>query len=351
MKKAPEAFRTISEVADLLETPAHVLRFWESKFYQIRPVKRAGGRRYYRPDDVSLIAGIRHLLQDRGMTIRGVQKILQEQGVKHVMKLAPPLAAPPPQTGALVEADLPPAIAPDAMPGREQARPADAAGSPPAPVPPAQPQPVVPPPRLETPESPAVGAVPKSRHIPDDERQAAPSLQDAEHESPPADPGAATPAPAAPHHKVTAAEAITPKAPVPPASDPEIPLSEATVPDAAPPDASSKDVPTQETPPAPAMPADLFAARDGAEVPPAPARSPAADPIAPVAGPSGAVPAPQPEAGDTLPRIPAEDRLAQRLRHLPAGALDRRAGQLALIARRLDTLLDRMSEASGAGRW
>ena len=81
MKKAPEAFRTISEVAEILGTPAHVLRFWESKFYQIRPVKRAGGRRYYRPDDVALINGIRFLLQEREMTIRGVQRVLQDTPV------------------------------------------------------------------------------------------------------------------------------------------------------------------------------------------------------------------------------------------------------------------------------
>lgn len=91
MKKSPEAFRTISEVSEILETPAHVLRFWESKFYQIRPVKRAGGRRYYRPDDVALVNGIRILLQDQGMTIRGVQRILQEQGIKHIAALGTPL--------------------------------------------------------------------------------------------------------------------------------------------------------------------------------------------------------------------------------------------------------------------
>ncbi len=84
MDKSPEAFRTISEVAESLETPAHVLRFWESRFPQIKPVKRAGGRRYYRPADVALLGGIRHLLHEEGMTIRGVQKILREQGVRHV---------------------------------------------------------------------------------------------------------------------------------------------------------------------------------------------------------------------------------------------------------------------------
>lgn len=84
MEKSPEAFRTISEVAEHLETPAHVLRFWESRFPQIRPVKRAGGRRYYRPADVALLTGIKRLLHDEGMTIRGVQKILREQGVRFV---------------------------------------------------------------------------------------------------------------------------------------------------------------------------------------------------------------------------------------------------------------------------
>lgn len=87
MDKSPEAFRTISEVAESLDTPAHVLRFWESRFPQIRPVKRAGGRRYYRPADVALLTGIRHLLHHEGMTIRGVQKILREQGVRHVAGL------------------------------------------------------------------------------------------------------------------------------------------------------------------------------------------------------------------------------------------------------------------------
>lgn len=87
MDKSPEAFRTISEVAEALETPAHVLRFWESRFPQIRPVKRAGGRRYYRPADVALLTGIKHLLHNDGLTIRGVQKILREQGVRHVAAL------------------------------------------------------------------------------------------------------------------------------------------------------------------------------------------------------------------------------------------------------------------------
>ena len=87
MDKSPDAFRTISEVSGVLETPAHVLRFWESRFPQIRPVKRAGGRRYYRPSDIALLFGIKRLLHDEGITIRGVQKILREQGVRHVAGL------------------------------------------------------------------------------------------------------------------------------------------------------------------------------------------------------------------------------------------------------------------------
>lgn len=91
MAKSADAFRTISEVADWLETPAHVLRFWESKFSQVKPVKRAGGRRYYRPADMKLLGGIKKLLHDDGMTIKGVQKVLREQGVKHVAELSQPL--------------------------------------------------------------------------------------------------------------------------------------------------------------------------------------------------------------------------------------------------------------------
>src|SRR5687767_3201629 len=84
-EKAPEAFRTISEVAESLDIPQHVLRFWETRFSQIRPMKRGGGRRYYRPADVDLLKGIRHLLYSQGFTIRGVQRILKENGTAHVV--------------------------------------------------------------------------------------------------------------------------------------------------------------------------------------------------------------------------------------------------------------------------
>lgn len=84
MDKAPDAFRTISEVAEELELPQHVLRFWETRFTQIKPMKRGGGRRYYRPDDVDLLRGIRHLLYGEGYTIRGVQRLLKDEGIKFV---------------------------------------------------------------------------------------------------------------------------------------------------------------------------------------------------------------------------------------------------------------------------
>ncbi len=85
--KSPDAFRTISEVAEDLDLPQHVLRFWETRFSQIKPLKRGGGRRYYRPDDVELLRGIRHLLYSEGYTIKGVQRILKEQGPRSVMQI------------------------------------------------------------------------------------------------------------------------------------------------------------------------------------------------------------------------------------------------------------------------
>jgi len=213
MKKAPEAFRTISEVAELLETPAHVLRFWESKFYQIRPVKRAGGRRYYRPDDVALINGIRQLLQVQGLTIRGAQRILQEKGVRHVIGLGADL--PLPEGVELVS---------------------DTAGA----------------------ES--------------DDSLAAPVATPANLMAAPAAAGAASPAAAAP----------------PPVAEP---------------------------------------AHSGS-------------------GPDGAQPD---EVSGAL--LYGGQRLPRTLRQLPRDGLHPRRDSLAVLARRIDLLLDRMSEASGAGRW
>jgi DNA-binding transcriptional MerR regulator len=98
LNKAPDAFRTISEVADDLDLPQHVLRFWESRFPQIKPMKRGGGRRYYRPEDIDLLRGIRHLLYGEGYTIRGVQRILKEQGLRTVQSVGQgrPVSLPEP---------------------------------------------------------------------------------------------------------------------------------------------------------------------------------------------------------------------------------------------------------------
>lgn len=82
--KSPEAFRTISEVSEDLSLPQHVLRFWETKFVQIKPIKRGGGRRYYRPEDVKLLKGIKNLLYNDGYTIRGVQKVIKQNGTKNI---------------------------------------------------------------------------------------------------------------------------------------------------------------------------------------------------------------------------------------------------------------------------
>lgn len=260
MKKAPDAFRTISEVSDLLDTPAHVLRFWESKFYQIRPVKRAGGRRYYRPDDVALLAGIRLLLQDRGMTIRGVQKVLQEQGVRHVAGLAPDL----PLGGSPVDEDG------------------------------------------ETIEDAAeVIAMPLAARAP------VPKPEAAEPEEP-----ADTPAETGDEAPVASTEA----APEPATEDDP---------------ATEGDIQPVEAPPA---------------VSPAP---PAAAAEAPLTSPRPVTPAaPQPMP---LPRADeiadAAKRPVHMIRALPRDALAARRDRLAVLSRRIDALLDRMSEAAGAGRW
>src|SRR6478609_6728547 len=96
MAKGPEAFRTISEAADELHVPQHVLRFWETKFSFIKPMKRAGGRRFYRPADIAVLRGVRRLLHDEGYTIKGVQKLHREQGLKHLVAAGEGTTAPPP---------------------------------------------------------------------------------------------------------------------------------------------------------------------------------------------------------------------------------------------------------------
>lgn len=94
-QKSDTAYRTIGEVSSALGLPQHVLRFWETKFEQIRPMKRAAGRRFYHPDDVLLLAGIRNLLHDHGYTIRGVRRLMRAEGADHIRQLADPAAPKP----------------------------------------------------------------------------------------------------------------------------------------------------------------------------------------------------------------------------------------------------------------
>jgi len=127
-EKAPDAFRTISEVADDLNLPQHVLRFWETRFQQIKPLKRGGGRRYYRPDDIALLKGIQHLLYGEGYTIRGAQRILKDHGIKFVQNVWKPGADQPAAAAApSVEAPEPEIVdAPPLRPAAERHRRGDA---------------------------------------------------------------------------------------------------------------------------------------------------------------------------------------------------------------------------------
>ncbi|UOA14954.1 MULTISPECIES: MerR family transcriptional regulator [Sulfitobacter] len=182
MVKSPDAFRTISEVADWLGIQAHVLRFWESKFTQVKPIKRAGGRRYYRPADMLLLGGIKKLLHDDGLTIKGVQKILREEGMTHVSSLSAPLdeldfleprSAPKPdiirpETGVVLSFGSTKAEAPDAAGSDKQTAEAKSADNTPAasPVPTPQSAPQVTP-AEPTPPSPVPPADDHPRATPD----------------------------------------------------------------------------------------------------------------------------------------------------------------------------------------
>ncbi|TAJ73149.1 MAG: MerR family transcriptional regulator [Phenylobacterium sp.] len=126
MAKGPEAFRTISEAADELHVPQHVLRFWETKFSFIKPMKRAGGRRFYRPADIAVLRGVRHLLHDEGYTIKGVQKLHRDNGLKHLVAagegVAPPPLAEKPAPAAAAKAPRDTSALLDALRGLETAK-------------------------------------------------------------------------------------------------------------------------------------------------------------------------------------------------------------------------------------
>ncbi|MDC7681881.1 MerR family transcriptional regulator [Asticcacaulis sp. BYS171W] len=125
MSKGPLAFRSISETADALGVQQHVLRFWETKFTFIRPTKRAGGRRFYRPQDIELLAGVKVLLHDRGYTIRGVQKLFKDEGQKALIAAARgqavPMALPDDEPEAVIESPVTPPLPQTAAPTPEQA--------------------------------------------------------------------------------------------------------------------------------------------------------------------------------------------------------------------------------------
>jgi DNA-binding transcriptional MerR regulator len=120
MEKGPEAYRTIREVADSLDLPQHVLRFWETRFPQIRPLKRAGGRRYYRPDDIERLKIIKRLLYEEGYTIKGVQKLFKEQGVQALSAVALPVLETSLEAASAVE---PPAVGSGQGTGVRESRP------------------------------------------------------------------------------------------------------------------------------------------------------------------------------------------------------------------------------------
>ncbi len=122
--KAPDAFRTISEAAEDLDLPQHVLRFWETRFTQIKPLKRGGGRRYYRPDDVEFLRGLKHLLHAERYTIKGVQKIIKEQGVRTVQSAwkSATVAVIPEKSAAPAVATVTAAYVPAPMPVSARAK-------------------------------------------------------------------------------------------------------------------------------------------------------------------------------------------------------------------------------------
>jgi DNA-binding transcriptional MerR regulator len=129
MDKSPDAYRTISEVAVTMDLPQHVLRFWETRFPQIKPMKRGGGRRYYRPDDVELLRAIKRLLYGQGYTIKGVQKLLRDQGVQSVVRSPTAATAPapseaPPPVAARAPRVEPPMGEPVAPPPAPKPKPA-----------------------------------------------------------------------------------------------------------------------------------------------------------------------------------------------------------------------------------
>jgi len=304
--KSADAFRTISEVADWLDRPAHVLRFWESKFTQVKPVKRAGGRRYYRPEDMRLLGGIKKLLHDDGMTIKGAQKVLREQGVRYVSALSQPLDEDGTLTGV-------------AMPVRSEVANVDTA--------PEQAFAKAEPPKAIEPAAPSVQTPPEMPPEPEAEPE-----HTAEQPSQPA----ATPAPA-PSMPSAADEEDAARVPHMPAQDAAADSANDTAPlsDEAPQHAAPV-APPHAAPPPPAAPAAPSAGTAPPDSPPLP---PEAD--APAPRPLGADLPPPPDVS-ALRGAPGLLSQIAALKHPVAKA---NHAEITALLDRLAALRDRMASA------
>ncbi len=323
MSKSPDAFRTISEVAEWLDVPAHVLRFWESKFTQVKPVKRAGGRRYYRPTDMLLLGGIQNLLHDKGLSIKDAQALLREEGIQHVQSLSKPLdgeeedespieAKPASKwvdpAAAEPEAEKPRRPVVDREPLSEEEH-APRKVAPPAPPPyPAGPPKAAPTPAApgaDAPQADVAPSAPVETPLPESDTAHAPASTSHEVESPAPD----SPAPAA-----AAPQASENVAPTGPASDDNTPIADnapsttfedmGAVPVASSPTAAPQsDVAPQTTPatPTPTRP----------PVAPAPTASVGAAPAAQPAPASGAAQPLQPSLSADEPSETAPAELPQ----------------------------------------
>ncbi len=333
-EKSPEAFRTISEVSDWLGTPAHVLRFWESRFREIKPVKRAGGRRYYRPADMELLGGIKKLLHEDGMTIRGVQKLLREQGVRRVADLSPPLIP----EGAAPDPSAPPAPRPAAPTGRRDG-PADResdglAGAAPTPATP----PLRPGPPWSTDATPGADAEDEGGTGP----SSTPSSTPAEAAAPEADMVEDAPAEADASARIVPFVLDRPLRPDPPEPAAAPGPAEGT----ATPDLFATD-PGAPAKPDPDPEPDLFAMRDPAPEPgpqahpdPRPDSRPDPRPAPAPARPAQRLPAIPPDPDDAAP-LPATARPPLRGFRRPHGKPDARLSDL---FGKLAALRDRMGD-------
>ncbi|MCZ4267903.1 MerR family transcriptional regulator [Rhodobacteraceae bacterium G21628-S1] len=305
MSKSPDAFRTISEVAEWLDVPAHVLRFWESKFTQVKPVKRAGGRRYYRPTDMLLLGGIQNLLHDKGLSIKDAQALLREEGIQHVQSLSKPLdgeeedespieAKPASKwvdpAAAEPEAEKPRRPVVDREPlGEEEHAPRKVA--PPAPPPyPAGPPKAAPTPAApgaDAPQADVAPSAPVETPLPASDTANAPASTSHEVESP----APVSPVPAA------APQASEDVAPAGPVSDDDTPIADST------PSTAFEDMEVAPVAPSPTAAPQSDAAPQTTPVAPASTRQPEAP--AASAGAASASPAPVPTSNAAQPSQPS----------------------------------------------